>query len=433
MPARIFPATQANSPVRRVDIYFTHALLLAAMSILLIFDTVINSTLELLFIGDTALGPCLAVCFAVILFFAAIAFLQRDMFVLALFAALIAFFLSYYLYFVIGANRPLSFNALGAYYGSLTVVVFFVLARRSLLPATMKIIFYVYIVYLLIYVVIGYDPTVLPPINSQKFVVVLTDPGRGPRLFLHSAAAVYVAMYSIAQLQEKFRFQYILTFALAGFALYLSQSRGIIICSTAVAVLYIMTRRMNIVQYFSFVAYLLVAAYVVYGVFDPTFNPYTFSSSDTSVTGRSYAYEAIVPYIREYPFFGVGLPDASAGLFYYIGLPVFPEDLGIVGIWFNFGLVGLSLLGIISIYLCCFQNMERSSAALGRANARALALAGCVIGLYAVMANTLFTGSALLFSLIVANEIFHARIFAAKKRMSRPVFARKQLRRYVVE
>lgn len=48
---------------------------------------------------------------------------------------------------------------------------------------------------------------------------------------------------------------------------------------------------------------------------------------------------------------------------------------------FLFGLVGVVAIGIIPEHLSCLQNVERSTAVLGKVDARALSLTGCIIGL----------------------------------------------------
>ena len=279
MPARVSSISRSNyTPSTGRQAYLIRALLLGTMSILLVFDTATGSFLEIIFFGDAALGVCLMVCFCVILVFVGIAFLQKDLFILTLFAALVALFLAYYLYFIVGASRPFNFNALGSWYGMLTIIVFYELAKRNLLSATIKVFFYVYAAYVLVYsvLVVLHTEGIFVPGVSHKMQVILNDPNRGSRLTILAVAPPYVAIYSIVKLQEKLRLRYFFIFGVAAFALAISLSRGMIICSVFVLALYIVTRRMTFVQYFSFLTYLLVCAYLVIGVFDPMFDPYSF-------------------------------------------------------------------------------------------------------------------------------------------------------------
>ncbi len=422
MLASLLSARQMNpGSARRVSAYYVGAFLLSAMSILLVVDISVISYFTIIFFGDTAVGPCLMVCFCVILLFAGIALFERDIFILTVFAAIIAFFLFYYLYFIFGANRPLNFNALGSYYSVLAVVVFYVLAKRNLLPAAMKILFYVYTAYLMAYPIIVFLYAVgAIDIESKKTFVVLVDQERGARLFLYEGAAAYVAMYSMSKLQEKFRSSYLVVFGLASFAAYLSMSRVFILCSVFVLALYAATRRLKLVQRVCFLAYLLVALYLVIGIFDPSFNPYSFSDTDTSTLARRNEYEILVPYIRNFPFLGIGLPDATPGLTQYLGAVAYPSDVGIIGVWFMYGLVGVLVIGVLIVYISCIQNLDRSSSVLGAANARTLSLTGCIIGLYEITSHDLYGRSALIFSLIFANTLYNARLFAAMRRQPSP-------------
>ena len=424
MSVRIAPAGRTNNRPRDIAGQYINVALLSLMFILLISDTATRSYFSIIFFGDDAFGAFLKVSFGVILIFTAIACFQMDIIILAVFAAIVAFFVSYYLYFIIGAGRPTNFNSLGGYYGVLTVIVFYELAKRNLLPAAMKIIFFVYVAYLVAYTLLSLGDLVGIDISlaSKKVTIDISDPSRRGRLYIFHGAAAYVAMYSASKLWEKFRIRYLMTFALAFFAAYLSMSRVFMICLVVVSLLFVVTRRLTLVQRFSFFGYLLVSAYLIFGIFDPSFNPYWFGATDSSTLAREYQYVTVAQYIREFPLFGVGLPDATEGLTQYLGRIIFPSDLGIVGVWFQFGIVGTAVIGGLAMYIICFQNIERSSAVLGEVNARTLSLTGCVIGLGGC--HDLYVGMAILFSLIFANTLYNARLFAAIKRRSQRTFAR---------
>ena len=175
-----------------------------------------------------------------------------------------------------------------------------------------------------------------------------------------------------------------------------------------VFLLYLSTRRMKLVQRVSFIGNLLIAAYLMYGIFDPGFNPYWFGTTDDLTLARAYEFDVVAEYVRNAPVFGIGLPDATEGLTHFLGKVIFPSDLSIVGIWFQFGIVGVVLLGIAPVYISCIQDVRLSSPLIGEVDARTLSLAGCVIGLIGGM--DLYIGSALLFSLIFANTLYNAPV-----------------------
>ena len=141
---------QTNDPLpaQSTTSNFFGSLLLGIALILMVFDTATQSLFNIMLFGDTALGPSLLICFCVIVFFAAIAILERDIYILALFAFVIAFLLFYYLYFIFGTNRPLNFNTLGSYYGWLTFIVFYVLAKHGMSSCGDEASFFVYGAYL---------------------------------------------------------------------------------------------------------------------------------------------------------------------------------------------------------------------------------------------------------------------------------------------
>jgi hypothetical protein len=419
MSAEIFVRSIGQTG-RSIANRYTDAGLLLLTFILVISDTLTRSYFSIIFFGDASFGAFLMINYVVILIFAGMAALRRDLYILTIFLAITAFFVGYYLYYIYGTGRPLNFNPLGTYYGMLTVIVFYELARRRLLPAAMKMIFFVFVGYLAAYsaLSLAIQLGVNVPLVSQKVTLDISDPDRAGRIAMFLVSAAYVAAYSVSRLKVKFSLGYLATCTLTAGAAYLSMSRLLIGSSLAILLLYLVMGRLRLIQRLSFIGYLLNAAYLVYGVLDSEFNPYWFGSSDMSTLARKYQFDIVVAYIRDFPFFGIGLPDATEGLTYYLGKVIFPSDLGIVGIWFQFGLFGVAVLGGFMIYISCLQNTERSSKFVGSLNASTLALTGCIIALG--LANEIFIGSAPMFSLIFANTLHNARASAATERRPQP-------------
>jgi hypothetical protein len=409
MPAEIY-GTRLGEPDHTIAVRFVDASLLLLALALVLSDTMTRSYFSIIFFGDSAFGAFLMINFGVILFFAGVAALRGDLFILTIFAAIATFFLCYYLYFIVSADRPLDFNSLGGYYGTLAVIVFYELARQKLLPLTMRLIFLVYAAYLVIYAILVMAGLLGLDISfaSQKVTVDISDPDRENRIFMFAAAATYVAAYSVSKLKQRIQLGYILTLALAGFTAYLSLMRTFILYSLLVVVLYLWTGRMKLVQRLSFLGSVLIAAYLTYGIVDPGFNPYRFSVTDVTTLARAYQFDVVADYVRKAPIFGIGLPDATDGLTYFLGKEIFPSDLGIVGIWFQFGIAGVVLLGIVPIYISCVQDVNRSNSLLGEVDTLTLSLTGCIIGL--VGGAELYIDSALLFSLIFANTLYNGRV-----------------------
>lgn len=185
-------------------------------------------------------------------------------------------------------------------------------------------------------------------------------------------------------------------------------------CMIMVSLLYLIGLRIRLVQYVSFAICLAGTAYLIAGIFLPDFNPYSFSDTDTSTLARYREFEIMAQYIRDYTLFGIGIPDAIDGLTHYLGQEVYPNDINVIGVWFEFGLVGVLMLGAL-FYACCVQNVDRSTAALGLTKAHTLALVGCVIALNGVSSD-MFGAVSPLWSLILANTIYNARFAGAQQR-----------------
>ena len=166
--------------------------LLLLTLVLVVSDTMTRSYFSIIFLGNSSYGEFLAVNFGIILLFAGIAAFQGDLFILIIFLATATFFLCYYLYFIVSADRPLNFNSLGSYYGVLAIIVFYVLARHKLLPLTMRIIFLVYAWYLAAYAILSQAGLLGLQVSfaSQKAMVDIADTDRENRVFMLQAAAI---------------------------------------------------------------------------------------------------------------------------------------------------------------------------------------------------------------------------------------------------
>ena len=132
--------------------------------------------------------------------------------------------------------------------------------------------------------------------------------------------------------------------------------------------------------------------------FKVTFN-YSNSSNDMSSNFRLIQFYDVIPFIRDNIFTGIGFLNDYSIYFDYLH----PSDIGIIGIVFNFGLIGLF---IFSYQLIVLRKIIR----LKYFNHNNSFLNGSIITLLHICIGSLFTGF-FVFNITVTFIIFSVAIF----------------------
>ena len=185
----------------------------------------------------------------------------------------------------------------------------------------------------------------------------------------------------------------LLTLCLAAAAIALSISRVLIVTDAVVVLLFFAVRRPTMNSSAAFGVYVALAIYLCWGIVFSDFNPFDFSSTDSSTLYRRGEFTIMAEYIRQNPLFGIGLYDNVEGLAYLTGRALlFPSDIGIVGTCFMFGVTGAIFFGIFPAIICCFQRVRGHSQTLPRVERTALLLVGASVGIYSATAMTMFNG-----------------------------------------
>jgi hypothetical protein len=129
---------------------------------------------------------------------------------------------------------------------------------------------------------------------------------------------------------------------------------------------------------------LAITAYYLYGFLDHSWNPFAVVASDTSGNFRYLEYEIARYFLMENPISGVGIAVTNTDTQWLTGNRFFAaSDLGTIGVWWDFGLVGLSAFLLASWLVCNPSNY-------GQNNGQILTLTSCSLVLYGTIAPIIF-------------------------------------------
>jgi hypothetical protein len=164
----------------------------------------------------------------------------------------------------------------------------------------------------------------------------------------------------------------------------MSDSRVFIVTSVLIYGCFFVTRRARSVSMFTaftFTALLLVMV----GIWIQGVNPFSLFKNDNSGQTRTVGFDIIQRVAFEHPILGVGRlsfdKDSTASSWdshFYV------SDYGIFGVFFEGGLVGVLLYGLVIVF-ALFSSNTLSRVNLPAEDAAGVAVGGCIIALYSVI------------------------------------------------
>jgi len=378
--------------------------------VLIICDIFIASRFYSFTFGESSRIIFMSIALAIIACFLLYSFLEQDLVPVILTVCLLGIFVAYMYLFSAKSGRDININAFAQIYGILSFAVFYQMARHRIIHQFLNIMMIIISIYLVIYCILAtlYYMGIIDSLESDDVYTVLYDKERGNRLFLAGGLTTFVLAYAATRLTDRIQIAHLLLLALAFTASILSWSRVFIVVNVILVLIYFTLRSVRPIQIISFCAFLSICAYLIYGILAPPFNPFDFSQTDTSTLYRRQEFILLSEYIRNNPIFGVGLYDSEAGLYYYLGRSlIFPSDLGIVGIWFMFGLVGVFIFGLLPAYLCFYPRIDRRRTGATVADVRTCTFVGCSIGISAASTMNMFNGAdSLMFGMLLGLTVF---------------------------
>lgn len=218
------------------------------------------------------------------------------------------------------------------------------------------------------------------------------DGARPPRVFLATMFSTFALFYALTQARETRRYLRWLTLAaIPAAAVFMAQSRTYSAILFLIAILYalrITGRGQRIALALVVLASLLI---LILGVAVPSWNPFGAFADDSSGAARARAYRVITRIITDHFVTGIGIAPSAKAQQAFIGEPgVFWSDLGVIGIWYTFGLAGLAVYCVQAMIVVV--GVERPQF-VSRPEQETLFLSGMVVGLTAWLTPDIWAGA----------------------------------------
>ncbi len=364
------------------------------LHLLLILDIIYESRLNRI-LGDWAQPLILSAVVLIVAFFGVLAVLFGYVFQVAALLGFVWLILHQLHQFSDVTGVAYIANLGFGFSFSFTFIVFFALSTLGFREYIMKWLVIYGSIYTVLYLLMGlmYAVGVLPQLLLAP--LTLNDVERGERLYNYQAASAFVWFYWF-NLRAKGGLFGIGMAGVSGLAVLLTLSRVYILCVAFVTVLSLLIQKKR-VGYICFLLLVSAAAIYLYGLIDEQWNPFSFFSGDSSGNTRILEYDAVRYQILAHPLWGIGFISDSDGTAALIGNIFFAAaDVGISGVWWDFGFIGVLIL-LVGSYICC-----RPVRGLPTKLGDTLYLTGCLMAVYGCLAPIiLYPGGAGFFSVIL--------------------------------
>ncbi|PSC03131.1 hypothetical protein SLNSH_20595 [Alsobacter soli] len=277
-----------------------------------------------------------------------------------------------------------------------TFGVFFALERVALAEATMRMVVISTTIYVCSYliVVLLFMSELMPALYLRP--ILLTDVERGDRIFVYAGAAAFAWYYWFGRaLQERTLWSMILA-TFCGVAILLTLSRLFISCVVLMTALFVLRFSTSAIRKIALMILGSSTLLYTFGFIDVSFNPFSAFSADSSGGARAIEYDLARHLLFNSPLLGIGVHQSSYELGFVTGNYFFASaDLGPLGVWLDFGALGLCLFFAAS-YVSCQPIMS-----IPQRFGWPLFLTGSMLTAYGCIAPNLFSqGGALYFAMI---------------------------------
>ena len=304
------------------------------------------------------------------------------------------------------AESPYNFNALLFY---LPLLSFLPLYKSGLpISRITNILFVVSTVYVIIYVV-AHD-LILSGSLGENRAIHNGDVERGTRLYLAAGFATFIAFYAMTNRKMAWILR-AAVFGIAFVAIWLSGFRTLGAIFIAVMLLSSL-RLLGIGTRIAFFClFVVISAVLLAGLFVPQWNPFQSMASDGSAFARSLEYRVAMTVIKQHWLLGSGIAsDFGAQQIFFRTKeyePLYPTDLGILGPFIHFGVVGVIAFLVIT-YLCMVPMAGRNDGS----GFRGLQLNGFLCGLMGVISPSLLLDpNALFLSILLVARLREGPLF----------------------
>lgn len=391
------------------------------------------------FAGNAGRPLALALVVCPILYFSVVGLLRNRLLDGFLPIIIFTYFIVAVVIFSVRAGTDPNFNIVALFYSIPGFVVFLSFVRRGEYTRVLNVL----LLYSAIYVIVYLALVAILESNLMAFPteMLLGDSVRGERVVSAGFMSYFVFLFCLASLRRKFSFRVLLLFALAGVAMWLTGSRtftAIALISSAIFLAFGRTG-LNSLRHIAFWLFAIIGLVMAYGIIDSGFNPFGIETTDGSTIARRFSYDIMRDNIQQFPIVGTGLPSNTytsgvTDLLYYLGRTAVDgdvdtggvsfTDLGMIGIWFHFGLIGVSLY-VLSVVISCFQRYKPADMNINDPRMTALLIICASVGLYCSISPQVWTGSGGIF-FSVALSVWLADILKSFGSAQRRVFFKRK-------
>ncbi|MDM7966163.1 hypothetical protein [Blastomonas fulva] len=218
------------------------------------------------------------------------------------------------------------------------------------------------------------------------------DAGRGDRLHAAALLLVFGTAYSVAQMRLRFAVPYLLAAGLFAIAWWVTESRAITTVTFLVMVGYVALRNVPLMGRAAFLAYLAGTLFSILLLIDPSLNPFLYFG-DQSASIRVNSVDIASQSMQYYWLTGAGISFGVENYRPLTGITYFfPGDIGMMGIFYMYGVAGLMIYMFIS-YLGCHSYWPVLKLGYSAVLAEAVTLTAIVLALYSLQAPQYNGGS----------------------------------------
>lgn len=359
------------------------------------------------FAGNAGRPLAFALVICPILYFSATSLQQNRLVEAFLPIAIFSYFMITVLIFSVRAGTDPDFNIVALFYSIPGFVVFHSFGRRGEYGRVLNVLLLYSVVYVIIYLaLVALHESDLVAFPAE---ILLFDSERGARVVSALFMSYFVFLFCLASLRRKFSFRILLLLVLAGVAIWLTGSRAFTAIALISSAIFLGFRRSGSsrLRYFAFWSFAIISMVMAYGIIDSGFNPFGFETTDESTIARRFSYDIMRDNIQQFPIVGTGMPSSMytsgvTDLLYYLGRTAVAgdidtggvsfTDLGMIGIWFHFGLIGVSLY-VLSVFISCFQRYKPADMNVDDPRMIALLIICMSVGMYCSISPAAWTGS----------------------------------------
>lgn len=300
----------------------------------------------------------------------------------------------YTMVFSVNSGIPFTFAAGGEYFGYSFLSLFALTCRDKSFEKLMRWLYVLSIGYAAFYVFasLSVQLGIIDIDAATRVVVTADDAGRGDRLVVASMPFVFATLMTVIRLTRSFSFTGVFILSLFAVAWLLTSSRAIVVALLAVIIAYLFIRRTHLIATGTIITFLLGLLGSLFLVFYPDYNPY-YLATDISGLIRVLSVNIVSDQIGDFWLTGSGIAFGVEAYLPVTGSRYFyPGDIGLIGMLFAYGVIGLMAYCSLVVIGC---RAERFAVAKGCTESlgKSIGLTMCVFALYSLQSPQIDSGS----------------------------------------